>query len=481
MRSGVPQFVRWGMSVVNRTTHVSNPGTVVRCKGFTAVRYSIRARPPTICPSNRFTGSASVTSRICRSARASPATTLGRDPPAMTPMFTVVSPKSGSVRHHVEQQIDRRSPLLGICRVGGDALGPQREPQRALAAGGELVVGGLAVDQPLALAGARMRVRGSRAGAPHLLVHDEQQADLAHAGGAQPLRRRDLGRDDALRIARAPPLQETGLLPRRQMGRHGVEVGGQHDSGRAVGCGQDVRPARRRLEHFYLVAEVREVPRHEARGRGLLTRHGRDVHEPMRQCHRISHHAAPPVATSAPTGARSNSASCSRCTASRTRPSSTTNVRLTRDAPCEISDTLMSRTVAKTRAAIPGVVRSPSPTTQTIARCGSTLTSPSERSSLTIAGSDRACSRVSETLTSDVVTTSTSVRCRSNTSNSARRNPYAPSIRLDTTCRTVTPVLCAMALTAPGRTSASASTNVPGSCGTRELQMRTGMRRSVAG
>src|SRR5437867_7561069 len=387
------------------------------------------------------------------------------------------------VREHVEQQIDRRSPLLGICRVGGDALGPQREPQRARAAGGELVLGGLAVDQPLALAGARMRVRGARAGAPHLLVHDEQQADLAHADGAQPLRRRDLGRDDALRIARAPPLQETGLLPRRQMGRHSVEVGGQHHAGRAVGRGQDVRPARRGLEHLHLVAEVREVPRHEARGLSLLTRHRRDVHEPMRQRDRVSQHAAPPVATSAATGtgSRSKNAACSCCTASRTRSSSITNVKLTRDAPWEISDTLMSWMVLKMRAATPGVVRSPSPTTHTIARSGSTLTSPRDLSSLTIAGSARACSRVSETLTSDVVTTSTSVRCRSNTSNSARRNPYAPSIRLDTTCRTVTPTECAMALTAPGRTSGSASARVPGSCGARELQMRTGMPRSVAG
>src|SRR5439155_6072757 len=35
---GVPQFVRCGMSVVKRTTHVSNPGTVASRRGGTAVR-----------------------------------------------------------------------------------------------------------------------------------------------------------------------------------------------------------------------------------------------------------------------------------------------------------------------------------------------------------------------------------------------------------------------------------------------------------
>src|SRR2546428_2390568 len=97
--------------------------------------------------------------------------------------------------------------------------------------------------------------------------------------------------------------------------------------------------------------------------------------------------------------------------------------RLTREAPCEMSDTLMSETVANTRAAIPGVVRRPSPTTQTMARPDSTDTVPNGRNSATISGSDSTSSTVSDTLTSEVVTTSTTVRCRSNTSNNPRRKP----------------------------------------------------------
>src|SRR2546430_13903568 len=191
-----------------------------------------------------------------------------------------------------------------------------------------------------------------------------------------------------------------------------------------------------------------------------ISRHGRNVHEAMRQGDEVAHDAARPMAASPPVDARSRSkhASCSRRTASYTRSSATTKVKLTRDAPWEISETLMSWIVVKMRAAIPGVVRNPSPTTHTIARCGSTLTSPSARSSLTMAGNARASSKVSETLTSHVVTTSTTVRWRSNTSNSARRKPYAPSMRVDAICSTVRPVLCAMALTAPGHTAASAAT-----------------------
>ena len=90
-------------------------------------------------------------------------------------------------------------------------------------------------------------------------------------------------------------------------------------------------------------------------------------------------------------------------------------------------------------------------------------------------------STVSDTLTSDVVTTSTAVRCRSNTSNKARKNPYAPSIRVEVICRIVTPHLCAIAFTPPGHTSPRAVTTVPASRGARELQMRTGISRSTAG
>ena len=83
----------------------------------------------------------------------------------------------------------------------------------------------------------------------------------------------------------------------------------------------------------------------------------------------------------------------------------------------------MSRIVSNTRAAIPGVLRRPSPTTQMMARRGCTCTSPSASSSATTAGRRAASSTVRETLTSEVATTSTGSSWRSNTSNRARKNP----------------------------------------------------------
>src|SRR5256886_14276807 len=184
------------------------------------------------------------------------------------------------------------------------------------------------------------------------------------------------------------------------MGRHRVEVRGPHGSGGAMGRRQDVGAARRGLEYFPRVAQLDEVRRDEAGRLGLLAGRGRNVHEPLRQGAELAHDAARPMAASGPVAgrARSKHASCSRRTASCTRSSAITKVRLTRDAPWEISETLMSCTVLKMRGAIPGVVRNPSPTTHTIARCGSTPTSPSARSPLTMAGRARADPRVDGSL-----------------------------------------------------------------------------------
>ena len=71
----------------------------------------------------------------------------------------------------------------------------------------------------------------------------------------------------------------------------------------------------------------------------------------------------------------------------------------------------------------------PCPTTATMARPSFTVTSPSGARSRTSASSRLASSTVSETLTSLLASTSTGTSWRSNTSNSCRRKPYAPSMR----------------------------------------------------
>ena len=68
-------------------------------------------------------------------------------------------------------------------------------------------------------------------------------------------------------------------------------------------------------------------------------------------------------------------------------------------------------------------VRSRSPTAQTIAIPSSCETSAKAESSDSMPSSDRRSSMVTETLTSEVVTTSTGVRKRSNTSKTRRRKP----------------------------------------------------------
>src|SRR5205807_412941 len=172
---------------------------------------------------------------------------------------------------------------------------------------------------------------------------------------------------------------------------------------------------------------------------------------------------------------------CNRLIASRALVSSTMKVRFTLEEPNEIIETLMSLMAEKSRAAMPGVLRKPSPTIETIVRPSSTSTVPSCCRSGINSGNALASSIESETLTSEVVTTSTAVRCRSKTSNNARRKPYAPSIRAELTCTVVIPFLWAIALTVCGAASDSATINVPASSGACELQTRTGMFRSMAG
>ena len=95
----------------------------------------------------------------------------------------------------------------------------------------------------------------------------------------------------------------------------------------------------------------------------------------------------------------------------------------------------------------------------------------------------RACrsSIVTETLTSEVVTTSTGVRKRSNTSKTRRRKPYAISMRVEAMSIRVRPRLQAIAAGPPSPPSTVRVISVPGASGRCEFRMRTGMPRRTAG
>ena len=124
------------------------------------------------------------------------------------------------------------------------------------------------------------------------------------------------------------------------------------------------------------------------------------------------------------------------------------------------------------------------PTTETIARRSSVQTSPSSPSSRTTGSRRLRSSTVSETLTSPLASTSTTTSCRSKTSNMARRNPYAPSIRGARTLITVIPRFQEMDRIgeSPIRSSSAAgSIVVPGSSARRELSTTIGMPSRTSG
>ena len=109
----------------------------------------------------------------------------------------------------------------------------------------------------------------------------------------------------------------------------------------------------------------------------------------------------------------------------------TTKLMFNTDAPCEIIRILTSRIALNARADTPDVDLIFSPTKLINAFEFSADTSENSRSSLRIESRFAVLSMVSDTLTSDVETTSTGVSKRSKTSKMRRRNPWAINIRLD--------------------------------------------------
>src|SRR5258708_4812459 len=172
-------------------------------------------------------------------------------------------------------------------------------------------------------------------------------------------------------------------------------------------------------------------------------------------------------------------ASWRRCMAGCTCAPSTTTVRL---MPLELSESMYTRkspmaSSARDMAEPPSL--SPFPTMETIPRFPSIVTSPSVCTSTTSPSTPLPSSMVTDTLTSDVATTSTDVRCRSNTSKIERMKPSVTSMRGLRTLSSVTPLFPAMALT--GRRGASNVMSVPLPCGLPELSTHTGMPRVTAG
>src|ERR1700688_1995442 len=172
---------------------------------------------------------------------------------------------------------------------------------------------------------------------------------------------------------------------------------------------------------------------------------------------------------------------CRRWMTSFTSSSSITNVRLISDAPCEIIRIFLSTSLPNTSAATPGLSRKLSPTKQIIALRPSYFTSASLARSAARAGMALLESTVSETLTSDVETTSTATLCRSKASNIARKNPCASSIRGAATSTIVMRFFTAIALKIFFPCGARAVIFVPSHDGLREFSTYTGIFFCIAG
>ena len=136
----------------------------------------------------------------------------------------------------VDQLVDRRFAELRKRRVRRAPARAQLEAQDAARREAEPVVGRLAVDQEPAAAGRRL-VRRARAVAAALLADDEQQADARFAVAPQPIGRRHLRRENALRVARAAPVQAIAFDAARKERRHAVEVRREDDQLRRGACG----------------------------------------------------------------------------------------------------------------------------------------------------------------------------------------------------------------------------------------------------
>ena len=110
-----------------------------------------------------------------------------------------------------------------------------------------------------------------------------------------------------------------------------------------------------------------------------------------------------------------------------------------------------------------------------MARSWPTSTSASASRSRRMSGSLEMSSTVTETETSEVDTMSTGVSCRAKTSKRVFRKPASISIRLVCMSTVAIPFLKAIERTREGPGGADARTSVPGSSGSRELRIRTGI------
>ncbi len=155
--------------------------------------------------------------------------------------------KAAHGRKPVQQVQDGAVPQFRAAAVGGPAAAGQGEVLHAALAGGQLELGGLAVDQRLAAleaVGPGMGFLGAQA--VRLLACNPEPGEAGAALGEEPVQRQPLGDHLALGVATAAAVEDVPFDPGREEGRHGVQVGREEDARFAPG-GEHVAPARSQL------------------------------------------------------------------------------------------------------------------------------------------------------------------------------------------------------------------------------------------
>ncbi len=131
----------------------------------------------------------------------------------------------------VEQFLNGGFAEFGISGVGHAAVGDDLKAERAFGAESELIFGGLAINE--VLAAARSVGGMNSAGAVAFFADDEEETEIAFAGGEEFLRGEQHGGDDAFSVTCTTTPDLSSVFARRDEGRDGIHVSGERDDGRA--------------------------------------------------------------------------------------------------------------------------------------------------------------------------------------------------------------------------------------------------------
>src|SRR3954447_26269006 len=108
-----------------------------------------------------------------------------------------------------------------------------------------------------------MHVRRLRTHTPKLLIDGKQQSNVIHTFIAQMLRRKDLRRDDPLRVARSATVNKFIILTRLDKRRHRIHMRREHDTRRCASRRDYIETIGRDLLSLNRKPELLEIARNK--------------------------------------------------------------------------------------------------------------------------------------------------------------------------------------------------------------------------